>query len=379
MFRHIITLLICCCISLSLNAQTITVKNNHPERYTVKQGDTLWDISAKFLRDPWQWPAIWNLNKSEIKNPHLIYPGDVIVFDTVDGKPTLRLLRETVLGHGSIGSHTTTSTPGNTVNLEPSVEIEPLNKVAISTIRLSSIMPFLNQPLIIEKDQLNSAPRIIAGQDDRVILSPATRIYVRGIPDSADLDWHIYRQGELLVDPETKTHLGYEAIYLGDAKLTQYGDPATAKITKAKEEIFAKDRLIAINNNVQTNFMPHAPEHAIQGRIINIYSGVSEAGQGSIVSINRGTENGVEVGHVLAIKHLGRMINDGSIEADMSFSLKNIFSSDKKTQKRATNMVKLPDERAGLMMIFRTFKNVSYGLIMQTEQSVNQFDAVANP
>lgn len=370
MFRNIITLLICCCISLTTNAQEISLKNNHPERHVVVKGDTLWDISAKFLKNPWQWPDIWNLNRSEIKNPHLIYPGDVIVLDTSNGHPSLRLLRESTLANTS---------NQNTVTLNPKVIIEPLSKQPIDTIRLSSIMPFLNQPLIIEKDQLKSAPRIIAGQDDRVILSPTTRIYVRGIKENAALDWHVYREGEALVDPETKTKLGYEAIYLGDAKLIKYGDPATANITKAKEEIFVKDRLIPVSDALQTNFVPRAPAHAIQGRIINIYSGVSEAGSGSIVSINRGTENGVEVGHVLAIKHLGRIIKDDEAEEKSAFSWKNLFSSNDEPKKNAANMIKLPDERAGLMMIFRTFKHVSYGLIMQTEQSIKQFDAVANP
>jgi len=354
MFRIIITLLIFCCISLKINAQEITLKKGHPDRHVVVKGDTLWDISAKFLQNPWLWPTVWNLNRDEIKNPHLIYPGDVIVLDTSSGSPKFTLLRETV-----------------TVN--PNVVIEPLAKTAISSIALNTIAPFLSQPLIIENEQLKNAPRIIAGQDNRVILSPGTRIYVREIPDGANLNWHVYRQSTALIDPDTKKTLGYEAIYLGDAHVTKYGDPASANIVKAKEEIFVNDRLLPFHDNIEANFVPRAPEASIQGRIMNIYGGVGEAGVGSIVSINRGSKNGVETGHVLAIKRYGRMVKDAEMNAKKPFSLKEAFNSEK------TGAVKLPDERAGLLMVFRVFNNISYGLVMQTEQPVDQFDAVTNP
>ena len=252
MFRHIITLLMFCCISLQLNAQEIELNKNHPDRHVVKKGDTLWGISGKFLKDPWQWPKVWQLNRSQIKNPHLIYPGDVVVLDNSGKNPRLRLLHETV-------------------TLQPGAVEEPLDKVAISTIPLSVISPFLNQPLIIEKDQLAGSPRIIAGQDDRVVLSPGTRIYINKIDEGDALNWYVYRPGVNLIDPDTKEVLGVEANYLGNAKITKYGEPASADITKAKEEIFTKDRLVASGDEVTTNFVPHAPEVQISGRIINIY------------------------------------------------------------------------------------------------------------
>jgi hypothetical protein len=378
MFRNIITLLFFCCISLSAIAEEITLKNDHPDQYVVVKGDTLWDISGKFLRDPWLWPTIWKLNRDEIRNPHLIHPGDVIVLDTTGGSPALRLLRESVLGHNGNNGQST-----GEVIINPSVIIEPLKKEAIPTIPVSSIAPFLNQPLIVESNALNDSPRIIAGQDDRVILSPSSRIYVRGIPNGGNLDWHIYRKGNAMIDPDTKTNLGYEAIYLGDAKITKYGDPATAEIIRAKEEIFATDRLTPLSNMIDSNFIPHAPDFAVKGRIMAIYGGVSEAGAGSIVSINRGHENGIEIGHVLAIQNTGRLIQETEMNKSDSFSLnetiKNTFSSQKKTSKNVMNMVKLPDERAGLLMIFRVFDHVSYGLVMQTEQSIHALDTVINP
>ncbi len=380
MFRNIITLLILCCISLTANAQEITLKEGHPNRHVVVKGDTLWDIAGKFLKDPWLWPQVWKQNRADIQNPHLIYPGDVIFLDENNGRTALRLLRESTMHRNGDAGH------ASAVTLYPEVIIEPLAKQAIPTISLSSIAPFLNQPLIIEKNALKGAPRIIAGQDDRVILSPNTTVYVNAIDDGNTINhWYIYRQGEALKDPQTETDLGYEAIYLGEADITKNGNPATALITKAKEEIFVKDRLMAVNNQHQISFTPHAPDHTVDGRILKIYGSLSEAASGSVVSINRGSDNGIEVGHVLAIKQLGRMIVDTEVDVDDKFSLtktiKNVFSTDKKTkkEKQAKNMIKLPDERSGLIMIFRTFKNVAYGLVMQTKLPVKQFDTVTNP
>ena len=354
MFRPIITLLMFCCISLNVHAQVITLKDNHPDKHVVVKGDTLWGISAKFLNDPWQWPNVWKLNREQIKNPHLIYPGDVVFLDTSSGIPQLRLLRETV-------------------NLQPGVVVEPLDKAAISTIQLNVIAPFLNQPLVIEKDQLANSPRIIANQDNRVVLSPGTRIYINKIAEGEPLNWYVYRPGENLVDPDTKKVLGIEATYLGDTKITKYGEPASADITKAKEEIFTKDRLVPTDNTVVTNFVPHAPESAIAGRIIKIYGGVAEAGPQSIVSISRGAADGVEVGHVLAINRYGRVIKDPEYQKDKD--AKNAES----TTVLKPGYVKLPDERIGLLMVFRVFQNVSYALVMQASQPVNTLDAVSTP
>ena len=354
MFRHIITLLMFCCISFNVNAQVVALKSDHPDRHVVVKGDTLWGISAKFLKDPWQWPSIWKLNRDQIKNPHWIYPGDVIVLDMSSGTPQLRLLRETV-------------------TLQPGAVEEPLDKTAISTIQLSAIAPFLSQPLVIEKNQLAKSPRIIASQDDRVVLSPGTRIYINKIEEGDNLNWYVYRPGDDLVDPDTKKVLGVEAIYLGDAKITKYGEPASADITKAKEEIFTKDRLVPTGDDVVTNFVPHAPESAISGRIIKIYGGVAEAGPQSIVSISRGTKDGIEVGHVLAINRYGPVIKDPEYVKDKN--AKNIKSA----SGLKPGMVKLPDERVGLLMVFRVFGNVSYALVMQASQPINTLDAVTTP
>jgi hypothetical protein len=230
----------------------------------------------------------------------------------------------------------------------------------------------LNQPLIIEKDQLTNSPRIIAGQDDRVVLSPGTRVYINKIKEGESLNWYVYRPGEALIDPDTQKVLGVEANYLGDARITKYGEPASADIKKAKEEIFTKDRLVPTGDTVTTNFVPHAPDSQIAGRIINVYGGVAEAGPESIVTISRGTAEGLEVGHVLAINRYGRVIKDPEFDKDKAGN----NTSDLKLE---PGMVKLPDERIGLLMVFRVFEHISYALVMQASQPIHQLDVVNTP
>jgi hypothetical protein len=387
MFRHIITPLLLCCLSFNVQAQVVELKSNHPDRHVVVKGDTLWGISGRFLKDPWQWPKVWRLNRAQIKNPHLIYPGDVVFLDLSGSSPQLRLVRETVV-------------------LEPGAIIEPLEKEAVPTIPLNVIAPFLSQPLVIEKDQLDNSPRIVAGQDNRVVLSPGTRIYLNGIEEGAGLNWYVYRPDGNLIDPETQEILGVEALYLGDARITKYGEPASGEIVRAKEEIFARDRLVPTGDTVETSFVPHAPEKDIRGRIINIYGGVAEAGPESIVSISRGATDGIEVGHVLAINRYGRIIKDPEPPEENKEQKKAKIKkgdptqepvevtgipaseTDKKAQANTLiakpvvlepGYIKLPDERVGLLMIFRVFDRVSYGLVMQANEPIHELDSVQTP
>lgn len=384
MKRHIITLLALACMSFNVIAEEVQLQKNHPDRHVVVKGDTLWGISGKFLKDPWQWPKVWRMNREQIKNPHLIYPGDVVLLDTSNGSPQLKLLRETV-------------------TLEPGVRIEPLEKEAILTIAPSIISPFLSQPLLIENGKLDSAPRIIAAQDNRVILSPGTRIYINDIKEGEGVHWNIYRPGERLTDPDTNEVLGTEAIYLGDADIARYGEPATGDIVRAKEEIFAKDRLVVSPDEFKGSFVPHAPETLINGRIMRIYGGVAEAGPNTVVSINRGKDDGLEEGHVLAINRFGRVIQDPEYKRpdadkvvpeekklkELNFDVEtdsdgkkivNFAKEPKQTEVvLAPGQLKLPDERVGLLMIFRTFDRVSYGLIMNASDPIYTLDAVQTP
>ncbi len=359
--RHIITLLALACLSTSAFAEGIQLQKNHPDQYTVVKGDTLWGISGKFLKDPWQWPKVWKMNRAEIKNPHWIYPGDVIVLDNSGATPQLRLLHETI-------------------TLQPGVREEPLASEAIQTISPSVITPFLSQPLLIENGQLDSSPRIIGNQENRVILSPGTRVYVNELKEGEGTHWNIYRPGEALTDPDSKEVLGTEAIYLGDLNVARYGAPATGDIVRAKEEIFTKDRLVISPDEFKSSFVPHAPDKEIRGRIMRIYGGVAEGGPNTVVSINRGEADGLEAGHVLAISRYGRVIEDSEFKKSDAATKAPAETSNASVEVALKpGEVKLPDERVGLLMIFRTFDRVSYGLIMNATDAIYTLDAVHTP
>jgi len=376
--RHIITLLALACLSSNVFAEDIELQKNHPDRHVVVKGDTLWGISGKFLKDPWQWPKVWKMNRTEIKNPHRIYPGDVIVLDTSNGTPQLSLLRETV-------------------TLEPGARIEELDRVAIQTISPSVITPFLTQPLLIENGQLDNAPRIIGGPDNRVVLSPGTRVYINYIKEGEGTHWDIYRPGEELVDPDTQELLGTEAIHLGSLNIARYGEPATGDIVRAKEEIFTKDRLVVAPDEFRNSFIPHAPDSDIRGRILRIYGGVAEGGPNTVVSLNLGIKDGIEEGHVLAISRYGKIIQDPEIRntghetklKEINFDVsrdedgKAIVNFAKEPVNKEVVLgpgeVKLPEERIGLLMIFRTFDRVSYGLVMNSSDAIHTLDSVHTP
>lgn len=383
MYKYIITPLLFCCLASSAAADDVQLNSDHPDRYVVVKGDTLWGIASKFLKDPWKWPQVWNMNREQIKNPHRIYPGDVIVLDTSGDEPQLKLLRE------------------KTVTLQPDVIVEPLEREPVQSISPNIIEPFLSRPLIVEKNDLDDAPTIIAGPDNRVALSPGVKVYISEIEQNAGLNWHIYRPNKALVDPDTQELLGIEALYLGDARVTKYGEPASAVITRAKEEIFVDDKLVAAPDTIQTSFIPHAPDADIQGRIMTIYGGVAEAGAKTIVAINRGALDGLEQGHVLSINRAGEYAsrNPKNKRAEEKFPMEEFKYKDvdppeakqadidqekqkqdpKKDPANNPNLVKLPDERIGLLMIFRTFDRVSYGLIMQATEPVNTLDIVKTP
>ena len=385
MYKTIITLrsfcclALLCCLALPAAAEDVQLNDNHPDRYTVVKGDTLWGISGKFLKDPWQWPKVWKMNRTEIKNPHRIYPGDVIVLDMSSGSPQLRLLRETV-------------------TLEPGVRLEELKKAAVPTISPYVIAPFLSHPLVIENGALNDAPVIVGGQENRVVLSPGVKIYVDRIEEDKGAFWQVYRNGKALTDAVTKEVLGTEAFYLGEARVTNYGEPASAEIVRAKEEIFKGDKLVTAPEESTASFVPRAPDDQIAGSIISIYAGVGETATNSIVAIDRGSNDGLEEGHVLAIYREGKIArNPNAVKGsqphywEKSKNLphrwgepdQNSSVPDKKPEKPAaeldSTLIKLPSERVGLLMIFRSFDRVSYGLIMQASEPINVLDLVQTP
>ena len=398
MLKTIIALLSSCVLfSGALFAQEAAqVKEDAPDRYVVVKGDTLWAISGKFLNDPWRWPDIWKLNKDEIKNPHLIYPGDVVVLDRVNGQ--LRLVKnEKYQGRGF-------------EKRSPQTRIESTDQKAIPIISPADIGPFLSQPLVIEKDGLESAPRILASEENRVAIGAGNRAYVDKLVPGGPKQWHIFRPGKALVDPDTQAILGYEAIYLGDARVLKYGETTTIEIIKSVQEILRDDRLVAAANVDLANIVPHAPG-PIRGRIISAYGGVSETGRGSIVTLNRGARDGLETGHVLAINRFGQEVTlpkkDKAAPPLRSITRKECLRADAKVTfneaydpKRAWGpcpeidepksfsetyvdkgdpKLKLPEERYGLALVFRTFDKVSYALVMQSSLAVHVNDVVEKP
>lgn len=345
--RNIIIALLSCCtlLSTSVFADELQIKEDAPDRYVVVKGDTLWAISGRFLKSPWRWPEIWRLNKDQIKNPHWIYPGDVVILDRASG--TLRLSKTEK--HSGRGYE----------KRSPDTRIEPSENTAIPIISPADIGPFLSQPLVIEKNGLASAPRIIANEGNRVVIGAGNRAYVSGIKDGAKKQWHVFRPGKPLTDPDTKEVLGYEAVYVGDARILKEGDPATIEIIKSAQEILQDDRLIAATDIDLANFVPHAPASVVTGKVIAMYGGVSEAGRGAIVTLNLGSKKGMESGHVLAMLSAGKV---------------PVYRSGEKHAE-----VKLPNERYGLALIFRVFENVSYALVMRADISVQIGDVVETP
>jgi hypothetical protein len=332
----------------------LTLRPDAPERYIVVPGDTLWSISERYTDSPWRWPELWGMNRDQIRNPHLIYPGNVISLDRLRGQLTLSGGQA---GAGGIA-------PG-TVKLSPKVHAEMIARQGIPSIPAGVIEPFLTRPLVVEPDGLEKAPTIVATQADRVILASGNRAYVRGIGESKEESWFVYRKGGPLVDPESNQTLGYEAIYLGTARVSRPGDPATIELSSAVQEVGPGDKLVPAGRAVPANYAPHAPAADIRGRVMTIYGGVGqvgEAGRHSIVTLSRGSADGLEVGHVLALYSSGLTVRDVS-----------------KASSDPDARIALPEERYGLVFVFRVFDRVSYALVMDASRPVAPRDVVRTP
>lgn len=312
-----------------------------PDTYTVVPGDTLWGIAGRFLKQPWRWPEIWQMNRDQIRNPHWIYPGQTIVLDRLTG--TMRL--------------STGAARNGTVKLSPQVRVEA-SRNAIPSIPPEAIEPYLTQPLIVESATMMNAPRVVASRE-RVVLGTGDIAYVGGITDPSVSIYQLFRPGRELRDPDTGTVIAYQADYLGTAQVSRPGNPATLTITSSKMEINVGDRLVAATKPVVVSYVPHAPANPVSGRIISIYSGVASAGPSMVVAVNRGADDGLEVGTVLAIKTFGRTI------VDRTNGVREVMT--------------LPEERKGLLFIFRVFNHVAYGLITSSGEPVGVGDSVTQP
>jgi len=333
-----------------------------PDSHTVVRGDTLWDISKIFLRSPWRWPELWGMNLEQIKNPHLIYPGQVLYLVKVGDRAMLRVAQP--VGGGA-------AEPAGTVKLSPRVRSETLDNGAIPSIPMHLIGPFLNEAVVFSTDELASAPRIVASQEDRVILSRGETAYVRG-DLKGNRDFRVFRDSAPLADPDTGEILGFEARYVGTAEFVRDGGvtatldgktsqivPATFRMTTIRLEAGVGDRLAPVPPRDYSAYVPHAPAQALSGRIISIYGEAISAGQNQIITLNRGARDGVERGHVMALWRNGDMVVDPT--------------------DKSRPLMKLPDERIGTLFVFRVFDRVSYALIMQSQDPVKPGDRFSQP
>jgi hypothetical protein len=326
----------------SLYAADVVLNPEHPDRYVVVKGDTLWDISAMFLRDPWLWPEVWYVNP-QIDNPHLIYPGDILTLVYVDGKPQLRMSR----GYP-------------TVNLAPQIREEDLEN-AIPTIPLDAIQPFLTRAIVVDAGELDTAPYVVSSAGEHVITGVSDRVYIRGIEGMDSTAYDVFRPGGPYIDPDTDELLGYEALYVGTGPIEQFGDPATLFLAETTREIRVSDRLRPADHSTPvTHFQPHAAPNDTEGHIISVIDGVTQIGQFNVVAIDLGTREGIEIGHVFRVFQRGAVITD-------------------RVSGKRNDTVKLPDEDAGLIMVFRTFEKVSFGLIMKATAAIHINDFVRTP
>jgi hypothetical protein len=323
----------------------------HPESYVVKRGDTLWDISAMFLQDPWYWPEIWYANP-QVENPHLIYPGDVLTLVYMDGKPRLRLDR------GMAGSARTGA--GGTERLSPQIRESRLED-AITAIPQDVIGAFLDKGMVLEKKQIRKLPYIVALRDGHMIGGADTEMYVRGDVGEVGSVYNVVHVGEALVDPEDGDVVGYQGIYVGDGNIRRGGDPATLLLRSTNREALEGDRLVSRLDPLPLQFVPRSPARPVDGQIIHVVDGVSRIGQYQIVVLNRGQSHGLEPGNVLAAWRGGEKVDD-RVDGGL-----------------LNRKVRLPDERAGIVMVFKTYDRISYALVMRAESPIHLLDRVLNP
>lgn len=393
----------------SANADELKLNPEHPGEYTVVKGDTLWDISARFLEQPWRWQEIWGVNP-QIKNPHLIYPGDLVTLSFKDGRPVLNLERA-----GQV-------TVGRNVKLSPTIRSSE-NIKAIPAIPIDAIQQFLVWPIILEEDEMDDWPYVVSSYDGHLVASVNNTIYIRGMPEDSDIkEYSIYRKGPAYKnvkkdkDDEDEV-LGYEAMYVGQAVMQRKGDPASAVITSVDREVLVGDRLLANSGeDVSTEFLPSSAKIKVEGSILSVLTGISQLGgvaqigQYQVVVLNVGENKGIEPGNVFGVFQNNFEVKDSigmnkpkTLEEEDTKRIKferedanlfdrelsklvntirgSIIKFDKRfpkfaNRKTSSETITLPEEHVGVMMVFRTFKKVSYALVMETSGPVHIFDTV---
>ncbi|MDD5056899.1 MAG: LysM peptidoglycan-binding domain-containing protein [Sideroxydans sp.] len=366
--RKIISLF-CLVLPILASADDLQIREDAPDRHIVVKGDTLWDISAKFFKDPWKWPQLWLLNKENVKDPHWIYPGNVIYLDRSSGTLTVNEVpvAQSITASGIVATGEASTAeaapiapviPSNVVKLHPKAQLVAQNTEAIPAIPLNIISSFLSRPLVVETEELDSSPKLVGTYEQRALLSFDDIAYVKDLPHDKGTRWQIYRPSVSFVDPDTDEELGQEVMYLGDATVEKFGDPSTLRITKAVMEIHKGDYFAQATSGYSSNYVPHAPSSTISARVISVYGGVQQAGQRAVITLNKGRRDGIEEGLILGLYQKGEII---------------------KTKGWFTPNIVLPDMRYGLVMVFRVFNKVSYALVMETKLPVQLLDRAGNP
>ncbi len=318
--------------------EPVPLSDNAPNEYVVQVGDTLWDIAATFLNDPWFWPEIWYVNP-DIENPHLIYPGDVLGLVYVDGQPRITTVR------------------ASTYRMSPQARITPLSE-AVTSIPYESVSAFLTTGVVLEREQADALPYLLRTRGDHLIAAAGNEVYIRGAAgEPAGSRFSVVHVGEPLYDPEDDRLVGYQGTFVGQGTMRRAGDPATLWLTETTQEAKEGDRLLPESVDIPLNFFPQAPRNRIDGTIISVVGGVTQIGQYQVVVINRGTSDGLSIGDVLTVFQAGRVVED----------------------RIAGGEVKLPDEEAGTVMMFKVYDEISYGLVMEATQAIHVLDAVRNP
>ncbi len=344
MIRIIFSVFACIAVLLqgSAIAQDITLAKDAPDAYTVIKGDTLWGISGRFLEQPWRWPEVWRMNKDQIRNPHLIYPGQVVLLDR--NGPWLSIGRR-------VGGQ-----PGDE-KLYPQIYTEPAAQ-AVPSIPLQVIEPFLTHPLVVDRARLEGSATIIATDTSRVMMGQGDTVFAKNVTEGVDT-WQVYRPAKALENPVTREILAYEATYLGAARVTKHGSPATLELLSANEEIGTGDLMLPSERATVFSYVPHEPDVPVAGQLVSIHRGVAETGKMNVVALDVGAGDGLDVGHVLALYR-----NRGVAE----------YKGDGVKEKFT-----LPEKRYGIAFVFRVFDRISYALVMESDGPVTIGDSVRNP
>ena len=331
-------------------SEPVPLADGHPNQYAVQEGDTLWDIASVFLRDPWYWPEVWYVNP-QVENPHLIYPGDILSLVSIDGQQRI------------------VNRPVSAYRLSPQARVTPLDE-AIASIPYEQISSFLSKGIVLEKGQADQLPHIVAVRGEHMVAAAGNQIYVRGGEAApTGTRYSVVHIGEKLIDPDDGKLIGYQGVYVGEGALSRGGDPSTIALTETNREALEGDRLIPETVDIPLNFFPKAPDIDVEGRIISVVDGVSLIGQYQVIVLNRGARNGLAPGDVLTVFQDGEVVRDRYSKSAF-VSDKSLFGGEK---------VKLPDEEAGTVMVFKVYDRIAYGLVMEATDAIRVHDTVRNP